>query len=167
MKKIIIFACIFLFSSVSYSFDYSSYMPATLDDIIKSIDDEKKELMENKRAKGLTAYISKYRIPFKLAKYPVEMNKNYVKIIDFYEHLFSIKLTNGEKLSNLFGYQSELEYKGVKFVLLYQKSLIEYIKKEIALNESFNLYVSWGIHNDDSNVAILLVNEFQKIQTDI
>lgn len=134
-------------------FDYSAYKPSSL----KEIGDRTKETAtKHKHEGGLDFYRERLRVRARLNEYPREISEGAKKVLEYYFKSFGLDLEH----LKLFTYELDLEDSGHSFILVFQKELIPYLRKESKPGDFVNLYVLLGIYAIENKITILLVNEF-------
>jgi hypothetical protein len=135
-------------------FDYSAYKPSSL----KEIGDITKGTATKYRYEGgLDFYRERLKIRIRLAEYPGEISEGTKKALEYYFKV--VARPNLEHLT-LFTYQLNLEESGYSFILVFQKQLVPFLRKESKPGNFVNLYVFFGIYDIKNKRTILFVNEF-------
>jgi hypothetical protein len=153
IKKILIILTILLFTICLNSFNYKNYPETTLDEIVKIIT-EKEDHSEI--SGGFKIYNNFASFLYKLENYPKSFNNKYTEELYIYPGTLGIQANFIE----LFKYEIMLDYNKYKIVLLFQKQLIPYLKKEVKKGDEITLYVMYGIKKDLSNNILIFVSEF-------
>lgn len=137
----------------AWSFDYSAYKPSTLEEIGGRT---KETATKHKHEGGLDFYRERLRVKARLSEYPREISEGAKKVLEYYFKSFGLNLEH----LKLFTYELKLEESGYSFLLVFQKQLIPYLKKESKPGDFVSLYVLLGIYAIENKMTILLVNEF-------
>lgn len=147
----------FLPATFIYSFDFDSYKPRKLSNLIKDIRwiVQSSEEKTKKPVKIMSLNNTKYKIIIRLEDMPKKIGIKYKK--------FAEEISNSLfKMENLFTYQLVQKYDDINVVFLVQNSLMEYLPKEAKVGELIEFYVIFYEYRDQGKgkELFVLLNEF-------
>jgi len=150
IKFIIIFVFI---TFLSFGFDYGSYKTIKFNELNEIIQKEKEA---NKNIPGQTQFGEKYKLVITLNEFPVLINETKDKIV-----IKNMPITKFDKdFLNIYTYKMNYKFDNQKYLFLFQGPLMKYLPREAKLNDSIELFIVLGIHDNINDEVTILVNEF-------